>query len=88
MGSIPSLLQFVIHLLFVRLLGGRRTDALQFTKIELFSGIEITRSLVNQMSNANQPLVLIADDDPEVLALLGTHIGRWGYRVLLARGKG
>jgi two-component system, NtrC family, response regulator HydG len=40
------------------------------------------------MSNANQPLVLIADDDPEVLALLGTHIGRWGYRVMLARGKG
>jgi len=36
----------------------------------------------------SQQLVVIADDDRDVLAMLGSHIERWGYRVATTQSKG
>ncbi len=36
------------------------------------------------MAEAHKPVVLIADDDPEILSLLSIRLGRAGYQVLEA----
>lgn len=40
------------------------------------------------MASKDQRTVVIADDDLDVLRLLGGHIGRWGYRVVGVPNKG
>ena len=36
------------------------------------------------MAEAHKPVVLVADDDPEILSLLSIRLGRAGYQVLEA----